>query len=140
MAADEHWYIDEAVDEVLKGSAKVRVDTVMSEAARERGWDKMPLDTRAYDVPEIRQEMRETAGGLAMLADDNPLSANPDYSPDSMFWQWDYLTDADLYWVSPEMCELLQHAYPDMPPTTCVSNLLPSESGVVVFGRAIAGV
>ena len=123
---------------LTQGSAKREVDRTMRGEARTRGFDVMPFDVRAVSVPEARQEMREMASRLA-LADNATLALNPDYSPDSMFWMWDYLEDADLYWVSPEMCDLLQHAFPEMPDTTCTKDLLPSESGVVVFARAMRG-
>jgi hypothetical protein len=95
-----------------------------------------PQMVRVITVPEARIEMFETA--MTMWQTDM-FPGHPDYSPKAMQWVAETLADADLYWVSPEMCTLLAHAAPIMPPTTLTADLMPSECGAVFFADALEG-
>jgi len=95
-----------------------------------------PQMVRVITVPEARIEMFETA--MAMWQKEM-FPSHPDYSPKAMQWVAETLAEADLYWVSAEMCTLLAHAAPIMPPTTLTADLMPSESGVVFFAEALEG-
>lgn len=95
----------------------------------------------ARSVPEYRQVMIESVRWLALtrLGWPKEMLANRDYSEDALSWQEHKLSSATLYWVSPDMCELLQHAWPKLPMTRMDPAMLPSESGLVMFARPLVG-
>lgn len=93
-----------------------------------------PPMVRPILVPESRIEMIEVALQLQGLD-----MEHADYSAQAMQWTAQTLNGADLYWVSAEMCHLLQHAAPALPPTTLTADLMPSEYGVVFFAESLVG-
>lgn len=50
------------------------------------------------------------------------------------------VSSAALWWVSPEMTELVDHAARTLPPTTLTDDLLPDRDGLVVFATPLVGV
>lgn len=44
-----------------------------------------------------------------------------------------------LYYVESDLCDLITHAWPSIPPTTLTRELVPDESGFVMFARAMRG-
>lgn len=123
--------------DVLEGEGLTTTDrlpvNVMKDIANN---SRKPDPINPRQIPEARQEMLETS---AYMVSANFYPGHSDYEPRAMNWVMDQLIDGDLYWVSPEMCQLLNHAYPIMPPTTATADLMPSERGVVFFADSIAG-
>ena len=77
--------------------------------------DDIPQHIIATAVPEIRQQMVDDSKGLinqlygqALAPELKWVAENPDYSEKSLSWLQDNLEESTLYWVSPEMCDLLQ--------------------------------
>jgi hypothetical protein len=123
--------------EALIGEHHIDADKLPIQAqwAMAQASGKPPM-IRPTTVPEARIEMFDMALDIHRA---DPFPNNPDYTRKSLEWIAETLVDAPLYWVSPEMCQLLQHAAPLLPPTTLVPELLPSESGVVFFAEALEG-
>lgn len=56
-------------------------------------------------------------------------------------WEQRTLTNASLWWVSPEMCDLVLAAEKTLPDDTRLEpELMPSESGLVVFAKPMFGI
>jgi hypothetical protein len=49
------------------------------------------------------------------------------------------LPKAALWWVEPEMCDLIAHAAPSLPGTTLTDDLLPDDDGLVRFATPLVG-
>jgi hypothetical protein len=49
------------------------------------------------------------------------------------------LAEAELWWVSEDMCDLLQAAYQNLPPTTLTDEMVPSRAGMVFFAKPLWG-
>jgi hypothetical protein len=84
----------------------------------------------ARDLPELRTVLlrRWRPGGPYQRLD--PLAAN---------FNAPALAGARLWWVAPDMCELVAHAARSLPPTTLTDDLVPCDFGLVVFATPLAG-
>ena len=106
-------------------------------ATRDEIMNSLPIEIRPQMVPEHRLDMARTAYTMSQ----SPFfRSNPDMAPYSMEWMLGEIMYGDLYWVSPDMCSLLQHAAPSLPPTTLTADLLPSKSGVLFFATPLVGI
>jgi hypothetical protein len=104
--------------------------------------DPKPLPIRPISVPEIRIEMMENLSRMAQLILSGRVpeyAANPDYHIKSLRWMFEEMASSTLWWVSPDMCDLLQSAFHSLPPTTLTEDLLPSVAGLVVFAKPLVG-
>ena len=93
-------------------------------------------------VPEIRVEMMENLSRMAQLIASGRVpqyATNPDYELKSLRWMFEEMTESTLWWVSEEMCDLLQASFATMPPTTLTDDLVPCRSGLVIFAKPIVG-
>lgn len=102
----------------------------------------MALIVRPTMVPEIRVEMMENLSRMAqvIIAGKAPLyETNPDYQIKSLRWMFEELTESTLWWVSEDMCDLVQSAFNNLPPTTLTDDLIPSRAGLVFFAKPITG-
>lgn len=106
-------------------------------ATREAIINSIPIEIRPQMVPEHRLDMARTA---LIMSQSEFFASNPDMAPYSMEWMLGEIMYGDLYWVSPDMCSLLQHAAPSLPPTTLTPDLLPSKSGVLFFATPLVGI
>lgn len=93
-------------------------------------------------VPEIRVEMMENLSRMAQLIIKGKApgyEANPDYQLKSLRWMFEELTEATMWWVSEDMCDLLQAAFNSLPPTTLTEDLIPTRAGLVMFAKPLVG-
>jgi hypothetical protein len=100
---------------------------------------------RPVDVAYLRQEIVDWWSKAdfwqhhyAMLGR-RPIKGAQSWQMDAegtRWWTEDTFRRAELYWVSPEMSELIAKMYPSIP--DCVAQP-PCERGFVVFGKAIPG-
>jgi len=101
--------------------------------------------TRPVDVAYIRQEIVDWWSKpdywqhhYAMLGR-RPIKGAQSWMMDAegtRWWTENNFRQSDLFWVSPEMSELVAKMYPSIP--DCEAQP-PCESGFVVFGKAIPG-
>jgi len=101
--------------------------------------------TRPVDVVHIRQQLlrwwsqpgewqqRFAMQGRRMIEGYEEQSWEPAMT---QVWTKDAIRDADLYWVSPEMCDLVSKMAPSIP--DCLPQP-PVERGFVVFANSIPG-
>lgn len=106
--------------------------------------DLFPTPRRAGELPEFRSWLRQQwspAGLYWQLTQRMALThpAPPGWA--TLTWTFDdkALVDCPLYWVSPEMCELIDMASRTLPPTTLTHELAPSPTGLVWFEQPLVG-
>ena len=102
---------------------------------------------KAHDVPEARESLMTTCLAVGRNIAKYALE---DYSvPDrngatrlseELAWLINALDDVALWYVSPEMTDLLAHAWQSLPPTTLTHELPLDEYGMVVFGHQLTGI
>jgi hypothetical protein len=96
------------------------------------------------DVPKLREAL------LRGWRDDGPYSMTAAHmsreqshlaAVQEPVWQRYALTEASLWWITPEMCDLLLSAEQTLPDETiCERELMPREHGLVVFEKPLTGI
>lgn len=102
------------------------------------------LPTRATDVPTQRGAV---ASCLRQLAPYLLGLRSPDGRHDGDFGSGrahvsvlvEAVERATLYYVEPDLCDLISHAWPSMPPATLTPELVPDDSGFVMFAKPMVG-
>jgi hypothetical protein len=95
--------------------------------------------TKAHEVPQARWDLLHICDIVLKRLENEPPSPGRDAMLDEIFWLRVNVQDAVLWFVSPDMTDLLIHAWPSLPPTTLTPELLPDETGFVVFANKIRG-
>lgn len=97
---------------------------------------------KARDVPDLRKRLAEDwlpDGAFSLLAPQmrTLTEGKHDWVP-----EWEHTTAkvAQLWYVGPDMVDLLMAAAPSIPPTALDETLLPDEDGLVVFGKPFLGI
>jgi hypothetical protein len=94
----------------------------------------------ARDVPGLRMRLldnwREDGPFTVSVMTHLALCGTTNLSPgfDTL-----HLSRAVLWWVTPDMVALLRHALKTLPPTTLTRDLVPCDSGLVVFAEPMMG-
>src|SRR5262245_65211627 len=103
--------------------------------AWENGTRRKPTVTQAHEVPQARWDLLDVVETVKRrLEDDEPPSIGRDRMIEDMAGLIVHAQDAVLWYVTPEMTDLVLHAWHTLPPTTLTYELLPDLCGFLVFG------
>lgn len=126
-----------------QGAGKGRVQVMTSGAML--GPNRRP-PAGAREVPQARMEMVTSALTLAPALAAMPwvqgsketrgINAEDMGRVDHLIYE---LSRSALWFVEPNMCELLRHAWPTVPATTLDETLPPAQAGVVFFATPMVG-
>jgi hypothetical protein len=119
-------------------------------AVAPEGWARHPAPRRARDVPDARIRLTNDCVRLAPLLAAMPWvqgTARRDFGRTLEardYERVDYLIEstrtAALYFVEPDLCDLIAHAWRDVPATTLTDELPPDPVGIVFFARPMTGI
>jgi hypothetical protein len=112
-----------------------RTGKIIQEMSAER-WGR-PVHPR--DVAEWRNSLMHAWAPGGILAEMAPslMVVGQTFEPQ---WEFNTLKDASLWFVGSGMCELLDHAAPQLPDTLLTDDICPFPEGLVVFEKPLLGI